>query len=280
MKLICTNDYGESLTVQYAFPFYYVSCDGLMAYTSNVVTVEPYIAGEVYQGSHNPKRNLVLTFAVRHQDYWGIRDRVYSVFGAPGQFTWEPDEGAQRSIRYYVESIELSDPNSQGFRQYSVSLVCPFPFFSGAQNTIKMSYWKKCMTLPFTMHSPFKVGERVSEQIKNIYNPQPISIGIKAVFTAINGEVANPGLQNLSTGESFKLDGFLPSGSSMLVSTLNGQKYAQYLLEEPQPFDLWDYQANDWIQLRPGDNLLRYDADSGLEYLDVSVSYSQLYLGG
>ncbi len=279
MKIVCINDSGESLTVQYAFPFYYVSCDGLMTYTSNVVTAEPYIPGEVYQGSHNPKRNLVLTFAVRHQDYWALRDQVYSVFGMPGQFVWEPDTGERRSIRYYVESIELSDPNSQGFRQFNVSLVCPFPFFSGVQNTVQMAYWKKCMTLPFIMHSPFKIGERVSEQIKNIYNPQSINIGIKAVFTAVNGEVTNPSLQNLSTGESFKLDAFLSSGSSVSVNTLNGQKYAGYL-DEPQPFNLWNYQVNDWIQLHSGDNLLRYDADSGLKYLDVSISYSQLYLGG
>jgi hypothetical protein len=280
MKIVCTNQHGESLTVQYSFPFYYVSCEGLMSYTNDIATAEPYIAGEVYQGSHNPRRTMLLEFAVRRQDYWNLRSVIYSVFGSSGTFTWHPDEGEVRSILYYTESIEIADPNTMGFRHCSVSLVCPFPFFSGMEQTVPMSYWQKGITLPFVMHSPFVIGTRVQEQIKNIHNPQPVSVGIKAIFAANGGAVTNPGLQNLSTGESFQLEVSLSPGDAVYVSTSDGHKAAGFLSDDPQPFDLWDYASNDWIQLHPGDNLLRFDADSGLEYLDVSILYAQLYLGG
>ena len=280
MKIVCTNQYGESLTVRYSFPFYYVSCEGLMSYTNDIATAEPYIPGEVYQGSHNPRRTLLLEFAVRRRDYWSLRSMIYSVFGSTGTFTWHPDEGEARSISYYTESIEIADPNTMGFRHCSVSLVCPFPFFSGMEQTVPMSYWQKNITLPFVMHSPFVIGKRVQEQIKNIPNPQPVNVGITVTFTANGGNVSNPSLQNLSTGESFQLEAFLSPGESVYANTSNGHKAAGYLGDDAQTPDIWDYAANDWLQLHPGDNLLRYDADSGLEHLDVSIIYSQLYLGG
>lgn len=268
----------ESLTIQYAFPFYYVSCDGLMAYCADVTTSELYTPGESYQGSHNPKRNIVLTFAVRRREYWELRNEVYSIFGMPGTLTWYPDEGEQRSIEYYVESIEFSDPNTRGFRQCSVSFICPFPFFSGAEKTVRLSYWKPLFILPGVMNSPFRLGERVAQQLVNIYNPQPVQIGMKIKFTAL-GNVINPSLKNVASGEQFKLSASLSVGSGIAVNTQNGQKGAYYI-DEPQPFSLWDYELNDWIQLRPGNNILQYGADTGAEFLDVSIEYSQLYLGG
>lgn len=279
MKIVCTSSNGDALTVQYAFPFYYVSCEGLMTYSSDVFTAEPYIPGEVYQGSHNPKRNLILNFAVKHREYWKLRETVYKVFGASGTFTWYPDYGEQRFIDYYVESIEFSDPNSRGYRECSVSLICPFPFFSGQELTVQMSYWKKLITLPFVMHSPFKIGERISQQIVTITNLQPINVGIRAVFTANGGDVYLPELQNLTTGESFRLNVSIPAGSSVEVVTSNGQKRAR-VLDDPQNVDIWNYDENDWLQLHAGDNALRYDASSGIEHLDVAIYYSQLYLGG
>jgi hypothetical protein len=250
-----------------------------MEYTCNIATAEPYIPGDVYQGSHNPKRNLVLEFAIKHKDYWALRETIYSVFGSQGTFTWIPDLGDQRTIEYYVESIELSDPNSQGYRRCIVSLICPFPFFSGLQTTIQMSYWGKNITLPFTMQSPFTIGTRISDQIKNIYNPQPINVGMIITFSSSGGDVTNPSLQNMTTGESFELTASLSEGVQVAVSTVTGKKSAGYV-GDPQGFDLWDYETNDWIQLHPGDNVLRYDAQSGVEYLDVSIQYSQLFIGG
>lgn len=279
MKIVCTSINGDSLTVQYAFPFYYVSCEGLMTYTSDVVTAEPYIPGEVYQGSHNPKRNLLLTFAVKHNQYWELRETIYRVFGDAGRFEWFPDVGPQRNIDYYVESIELSEPNTMGFRQCTVSLICPFPFFSGLEETTQLAYWKKMIILPFVMHSPFVVGKRMALQNKIITNLQPINVGIVVSFTATGESVTNPSLENITTGESFKLAAFLSPGQTAVVNTNNGKKIAFYA-DDPQDFDLWDYERNDWIQLHPGDNVFRYNADSGLDYLDVSIRYSQLYLGG
>lgn len=133
--------------------------------------------------------------------------------------------------------------------------------------------------LPFVMQSPFMIGTRIMEQIKNIPNPQPINIGLLITFTASNGVVTNPSFQNLTTGESFTLNVNIPAGNSVQVDTINGQKSAS-LVDEPQAQNIWNYEQNDWIQLHPGDNVMRYDASSGLEYLDVMIQYQQLYLGG
>ena len=34
-----------------------------------------------------------------------------------------------------------------------------------------------------------------------------------------------------------------------------------------------------WLQLKPGMNLIKYDAESGLNNLECSVFYTPLYLG-
>ena len=278
MKIICTNSKGDNLTVQYAFPYYYVSCDGLMTYNTDIATATPYIPGEIYQGSHNPKRNLVLTFAVRHRDYWNVRDLVFSVFSNNGIFTWYPETGEARSIEYYTESVSWSDPNSRGFRYCTVSLICPYPFFSGETITVNMSYWTNNILLP-GVFQPFTLGDRISEQIIEIENLQPISIGYTVTFTAKNGDVSNPSLENITTGESFILDVAMASGSVVKVCTVNGIKRV-WSPEDPQPPNPWDYELNNWWQIAPGINQIRYDAYSGVGNLDVSIEYAQLYIGG
>lgn len=279
LKIVCTNKIGKSLTIQYAFPFYYVSCDGLMTYNADISTAVPYIPGEVYQGSHNPKRNIVISFAVRRKDYWNVRDQIYSVLGESGTLTWYPDSGEKRKIDFYTESIVLSDPNSRGFRFCSVSLICPFPFFTGSSNIVQMSRWTNNIFLPGMMQTPFTIGDRITGQIANIFNSQPINVGIIATFRANSGTVSTPKLQNLTTGEEFTLSATINPGEKIIVDTINGQKRVLNN-EGEKSMNLWNYQNNSWIQLHPGENELRFDAVSGATYLDVSIEYSNMYIGG
>lgn len=278
MKIVCTNTKGDSLTIQYSFPFYYVSCEGLMTYNADIATATPYIPGEVYQGSHNPKRNLVLTFAVRHMDYWNIRDLAYSVFSNKGTFVWYPDAGAMRSIGYHTESISWSDPNSRGFRYCTVSLICPYPFFSGKATNVSMSYWTNNIMLP-GVFQPFTLGDRIANQIIDINNPQPIDVGFTASFYANGGDVVNPSLTNLTTGDSFILNITIPAGVIIKVCTENGKKRV-WSPEDSQMPNPWDYETNKWWQIVPGLNKIRFDADDGMQNLDMSIEYAQLYIGG
>ena len=94
------------------------------------------------------------------------------------------------------------------------------------------------------------------------------------------GAVDNPIITNVDTREALKLNMTMSDGDVLTVSTSYGAKWAQ-LNRSGLLTDALRYVDVDsiFLQLAPGDNLMRYNADDGLHNLEVSIFHSNLYLG-
>ena len=70
-------------------------------------------------------------------------------------------------------------------------------------------------------------------------------------------------------GESIEIN--TNFGSKSVTGTLNGQTldYINYA----------ELPGSKFMQLKPGSNPIRYDAEKGLDNLDVTIRYSPQYLG-
>lgn len=122
-------------------------------------------------------------------------------------------------------------------------------------------------------------GSRQPSQIITVENPGDVSCGCRIVFRAL-GEVENPELMDVSTGEYVRLNTVLTAGEEIRVYThFAGKRVVRVQSgEEVSVFSLLDT-GSTFLQLSPGTTTLRYDAAAGKELLEVSLYYRPQYLG-
>lgn len=121
-------------------------------------------------------------------------------------------------------------------------------------------------------------GVREPSLIVNVYNHGAVSTGMKIVFKAL-GTLAGPSLINVYTQEFFKINKTMYSGETIEVTTTTGEKKVIASINgvETNYFKYRDLDST-WLQLDVGDNLFRYDADSGIDNLEVYIYFSNRYL--
>lgn len=166
--------------------------------------------------------------------------------------------------------------------QYSIPLNCCNPFWreeAEAKNDIAawVSSWEFDFEIP---EEGIELGYREPSIIVNVYNEGDVRSGMRVEFRAV-GTVINPVLLNVNTQEYIKFVGTtMVAGDIITVNTDYGKKGAT-LTREGQEEDYFRHIDVDstFMQLDIGDNVFRYDAESGATALEVTIYHSNKYLG-
>ena len=123
-------------------------------------------------------------------------------------------------------------------------------------------------------------GSRTDSLIATVINKGSVSTGMRIVFKA-KGSVSNPKLINVETQEQLLIRKDLVAEEEIEINTVVGSKRVRGRIGETSPFtNYFVYKTLDssWIQLAVGKNLFRYDADSGLDNLEVFVYFQNRFL--
>ena len=287
-RVICKNE--NNIEVEFNYnedaDFFLVSLEGVYSVSNNVVTSENTMTdGSTYQGSTTKQRNIVIT-AFIDKDYQKRRDHLYKCFKpkSTGVFTYIEGE-EKRTIDYKVEDLEIDEKGV--IRNVVISLICPDPFFKDQSDMIvTMAGWKACFTWPHEFKAekePF--GERIAEVIKTVENDSAAdNIGIEILMQA-SGAVVNPALYHVEQGEFIKVGTDthpleLAAGETVKITTETNNKNV-YLLKDGEEIKINEYldEESEFLQLVHGSNTFKYDADGGINYLNVTISYRFRYLG-
>lgn len=125
----------------------------------------------------------------------------------------------------------------------------------------------------------YEIGRIVSSPQKNVKYDGDAETGITIVLHA-NGSVVNPSIACIRTNESMTITKSLQSADEIIISTVKGKKSATYIRNGASSNILSLLGQNiPWFTLVKGDNQFRINAESGLDALDVSIRYNQLYEG-
>lgn len=287
-RIICRNE--NDIEVEFNYnedaDFFLVSLEGVYSVSNNVVTSENTMTdGSTYQGSTTKQRNIVIT-AFIDGDYQKRRDLLYKCFKpkSTGSFTYiEGNE--KRTIDYKVEEIDIAETGV--IRNVVISLICPDPFFKDLNDiVVTMAGWKRSFTWPhefIAAKEPF--GERIAEIIKTVENDSAAdNIGIEILMQA-SGAVTNPALYHVEQDEHIKVGTAdhalqLAAGEAVKITTGTNNKNV-YLISNGQETKINEYldEDSEFIQLTSGSNTFKYDADAGINYLNVTISYRFRYLG-
>ncbi|MCM1218047.1 MAG: phage tail family protein [Lachnospiraceae bacterium] len=284
----CKNEDGTEVYFDYddESPFFLENIEGVMKISNKVSSSENTTTdGETYQGSVTKARNIVITAHIS-RDHVHNRNLLYKCFKpkAGGQLTYV-EEDERRVIDYITEDVEV-DPDGV-VRFATISLVCHDPFFRDEYDTtVIMSGWHPC----FEWQHEFKeekepFGERIEEIIKEIENDSAAdNIGIEILIEA-TGAVVNPVLYHTELGEYIRIGTqetplAIGSGEAVRITTGTNKKKV-WLLKDGEETEINQYldEGSEFIQLVRGKNTIAYDAESGRDYMDVTIAYRSRYLG-
>lgn len=188
-----------------------------------------------------------------------------------------PDE----SIKYSVNIEE----NNEIFCKFQIAGTCPNPLFSDDVET-RLAFVTTephfHFPLIFSNTSPEEgviFGKRMDSLIVNLMNSGSVPVGMRIVFKA-NGSVVNPSLINVNTQERFTIIKTLTADEEVEINTNIGEKRVRGKVRNSSYINYFMYKDVDspWLQLEVGDNIFRYDAEEGIDNLDVFVYFQNRYL--
>ncbi|MDL2252666.1 phage tail family protein [Ruminococcaceae bacterium OttesenSCG-928-I18] len=274
-NLILSADYN-----QYS-PVRLLKIEGVTAITNSVVTTDnSMIDGSTHQGTTTKERHIELTFEM-FENYKQIRDILYLVFKpkTTGTFYYT-ENGETRRIQYEPEDIDID--NEGVVRNIVVSLKCTDPYFEALDETVvDMAAWDALFEFE---HEFLEEGEelatRIAEIIKEVPNESAAkNLGITVQFTA-EGPVFAPAIYHLESGDFARVAVDLMAGDSVVYTThTNNKKVFLFQGGEKREVNELLDEDSEFIQLGPKKNTLKYDADSGIEYLNVQIIYRFKFAG-
>jgi len=284
MKSIkCVNSNGIAAVFTYdhdSTEYFLVSLDGVYSIRNTINTTKNATSdGSNYSGEGLEQRNIVITANIirNYRENRDILSRVFKVH-SEGTF-YHTEEGETRKIEYRVESIDFSETGV--IRPVTISLICPDPYFKDSEVTnIDMSSWEDDFEMEFELSEDgIEFGIRKKDEIKVVDNDSTTDVGIILTIIA-DGEVINPAILNVTTGESLKLLCTMLPEDKITITTEQGN--INVLLTRNGTEIDYNYTVDEdnegYIQLQSGRNYINYTAEEGTEYMNVSFKYENSYV--
>ena len=186
--------------------------------------------------------------------------------------------------KYFCRFVLQKTPYTKQIHLYPVLdffLFCPKPFWYDLQaKSYVINGFVPSFRLPINYSTPHRFGVRTSTGWLNARNPGALAVPFTATLKA-DAEVVNPRVTNILTGESIAILTTLTPGQTIEIYRTTTDKLAiKRTVDgvEENIFALLD-EDSDLVELAPGDNLLKADADSGGDNLQVTVSFYPMVSG-
>lgn len=285
-RLTYVNERGQSLTFGDTAPLLVTRIDGLGSPQNEIHRQKsPYQDGTTVTHTTLDERELVLEGVIlaSAQDRQKYRQVLLQTFNPKlkGTLVFER-YGTKKRIECIPELAPSFPSNMQeNYQQFLITLLCPNPFWQDVAKTkAEIAIWRGAFEFPLELvEEGIEMGFREPSLIVNIYNPGDVPCGMEIRFKAL-ATVTNPSLFNVNTREELKINKTMTAGEVIIVTTHFGNKRVESQLNgiTTNAFNWLDLDSV-FLQLEPGDNLLRYDADDGLDNLEVDIYYTPQYLG-
>ena len=285
-KLIYTNSRGGSVTIGPP-PYMLEGFDPGNPQAQFATAKAPGQDGVSIQDAALDPRAIQITVYVcgeSREDLYNKSRFLQSVFDAKqdGMLLYPNDAGA-RVIPCRMQYIPtVKDPEGLS-QQVLVQLYAPSPYWQDVAETVKtLATWIGDLTLPASFPAAgMEFGHKAQSLIVDALNPGDAACGMRVELTA-DASVVNPYLLNIYTKEILRVKRTLTAGETLIINTALGAE-AVTLEQGRTKTDVFNWidvpNAADFMQLAPGDNYLRYGAESGMDNLEMSVFYTPQYMG-
>jgi hypothetical protein len=282
VELTYRNENGESVVLRQVKPLFLNKLDGVGLIRNTINTFQaPEQDGAFYVSSTLDMRNITIEgniLATSIDESYEYRKQLLRIFTPKLRGTLI-FRGKQ--ISCIVEEAGFSTNNLSRVPAFFISLLCPSPFFESLDEVrAELASWEENFHFPLEITAPgIELGIRQPSQIISIENEGDVASGCEIVFHAL-GSVKNPSLMNVNTGEYIKVLDTMKIGEEIHVYThFAGKRVTKVVGTTPSnAFNLIDV-GSTFLQLTPGLNTLRYDAEANMDLLECTILYRPQFLG-
>lgn len=290
-KLTYTNERGESIELSTESVYHCnvsKDVDGIAGVTNVVYSTNSMGQhGDTYVGQRIEARDIDIVGHINTRDKqqaYELRRQMLKVLNPElgGSLAYEFG-GFKRVINCRLHGEPKVERKSV-LQQFTIPLDCLNPFWREEDEEKEdIASWVAAWEFPCEIEKDNQksmiYGYRAESVIVDCYNEGDVSTGMRVRFMAL-GTVVNPIILNVDTEEFIKLNVTMQTGDTIEVNTKYGSKGAA-LIRDGEKTDYFRYVDVDstFMQLAIGDNNFRYDAEGGVNLLEVSIFYHKEYLG-
>lgn len=176
---------------------------------------------------------------------------------------------------FYLNVWPTSTPAIEAAKigaRFQFSLLAAYPYWCkddsaasvliGIQNLFKF---------PWNISKNYQFGKLMATKFMNVYNSGQVPVPYTATFTA-KGEVVNPMVTNAMTGKFLLLKKTLVGGERVIVQITHDRTYVTSNIDGDCRGAL--SLSSNMFELDVGDNVLKPEAESGLENMQVNIDYA------
>lgn len=280
---------GETLVLTET-PFSVEEIKGFDSLDVNVVTTQGFDQdGSTPVNIYTDDRPMEIKGQIYAENTWKmqeLRDRLLDIFLPKAALEVRHYYGGvARTIRAYAEKTPaFTLTKVSKLQEYRVKLRATEPYWRGDRDAmVEMAGTKGQFHFPLAIPRGKGVifGVKSKSKIASVPNRSAIRTGMEIIFTA-RGNVTNPYVINIYTRECIQINCGMVNGQTITVETGEEKTITSRLNGVSTDYigrvDLEGGNC-DFLELAPGDNVLRYGAEEGEDYLAVKFVYATKYAG-
>lgn len=176
---------------------------------------------------------------------------------------------------YFLEVYVTSTPTIEArknFPHFQFSLSAPYPYWQKANKVSKALFGvEKMFKFPWNISREYQFGRLMKTQFVNILNSGQMPVPFTATFTATN-DVTNPKIINVQTGEVMIINKSMIPNERIVVEITHGLTHVVSSVDGDIRATL-DLDSN-LFRLGVGDNVLKPEAEAGIDDLEVYIEFS------
>ena len=179
-------------------------------------------------------------------------------------------------LNVHVTSTPVIEPRKR-FAHFQFSLSAPYPYWQkDSEVSQALSGIEKQFKFPWNISRSYRFGQLMVTQFMNIHNGGQLPVPFTATFYAKN-DVVNPTITNANTGETLILNKSLVTGERVVVEITHERTYVTSSVDGNirGALDL----DSTLFRLGVGDNVLKPDAESGIDQLEVYINFATEIVG-
>ena len=179
-------------------------------------------------------------------------------------------------LNVYPTATPVIEPRSK-FAHFQFSITAPYPYWQ-KDNTVSQALAgiQNQFKFPWNISKAYRFGQLMRTQFMNIYNGGQLPVPFTATFYAKHA-VENPKIIHANTGEILIVNKTMVAGERVVVEITHDRTYVTSSVDGNIRGSL-DLDST-LFRLRVGDNVLKPEADFGLDQLEVDINFATEIVG-
>ena len=229
--------------------------------------------GSTIQSSNVQARPVTMSGRLVGSNQSKVKEQLLSVI--------RPDLSARLyADDYYLEVRPTATPTIEGREHHAAfqfSLLAAYPYWQkDASAAATLSGVAKRFRFPWNVYREYRFGEVISALFINIINSGQVPIPFTVTFKALD-TVVNPKLIDAKTNKFLLLNKTMVAGETVTVEITHERTYVTSSVDGEcrGSLDL----ASSFNRLAVGDNVIKPEAESGKQNLNVKIDFATEVVG-